>query len=63
MLHLFLYEKVSFSLLEGDQSNTKVKDNNTNQISLLIPIFSLREENNSNDSTGPLMAILHRNAG
>ncbi len=41
MLHLFLYEKVSFSLLEGDQSNTKVKDNNTNQISLLIADFLL----------------------
>ncbi len=41
MRQLFLDEKVSFSLLEGDQSNTKVKDNNTNQISLLIADFLL----------------------
>ncbi len=57
MLHIFLYEKVSFSLLEGDQSNMKVKDNNTNQISLLIADFLLVAFFVKSDLEGPILLV------
>ncbi len=41
MLHLFLYEKASFPFRKEINLNTKVKDNNTKQISLLIADFLL----------------------